>query len=86
MEGSNFRKLNELEVKRQYQFKISKKFAGFDKLNDSEEINKAWENIRGDFKNSATDSLGLHKLKHHKPWFDEECLCFLDQRKQIKMQ
>ena len=22
----------------------------------------------------------------HKPWFDEECLLFLDQRKQAKMQ
>jgi len=25
-------------------------------------------------------------LKHHKPWFDEECLGFLNQRKQAKMQ
>jgi len=86
VERFNYRKLNELEVRRQYQFKISKWIEGLDKLNDSEEINRAWENIRGDFKNSTTDSLGLHKLKHHKPWFDEECLCFLDQRKQVKMQ
>ena len=25
------------------------------------------------------------ELKRHKPWFDEECLGFLDQRKQDKM-
>jgi hypothetical protein len=25
-------------------------------------------------------------LKQHKPWFDEECFSFLDQRKQAKMQ
>jgi len=25
-------------------------------------------------------------LKQHKPWFDEECLGFLDQRKQATMQ
>jgi predicted metal-dependent hydrolase len=25
-------------------------------------------------------------LKQHKPWFDEECLGILDQRKQAKMQ
>jgi len=25
-------------------------------------------------------------LKEHKPWFDEECLRFLDQRRQAKMQ
>jgi hypothetical protein len=37
-------------------------------------------------KTSAKKSLGLHKLKQHKSWFDEECLGFLDQRKQDKMQ
>jgi hypothetical protein len=31
-------------------------------------------------------SLGMYKLKQHKPGFDEECLGFLDQRKQDKMQ
>jgi hypothetical protein len=25
-------------------------------------------------------------LKQHKPWFDEECLSFLDQRKHARMQ
>ena len=25
-------------------------------------------------------------MKQYKPWFDEECLGFLDQRKQAKMQ
>jgi hypothetical protein len=25
-------------------------------------------------------------MKQHKPWFDEECLGILDQRKQAKMQ
>jgi len=25
-------------------------------------------------------------LKQHKPWFGEECLGFLDERKQVKMQ
>jgi hypothetical protein len=31
-------------------------------------------------------SLGLYYLKQHKPLFDEECLCFLDQREQAKIQ
>ena len=35
---------------------------------------------------AAKESLGLHELKRHKPWFDQECLGFLDQRKQAKMQ
>jgi hypothetical protein len=28
----------------------------------------------------------LHELKQHKPWFDKECVGFLHQRKQAKMQ
>ena len=28
----------------------------------------------------------MHEMKQHKPWFDEECLGNLDQRKQAKMQ
>ena len=28
----------------------------------------------------------MHEIKQHKPWFDEECLGILDQRKQAKIQ
>jgi len=28
----------------------------------------------------------MHEIKQHKPWFGEECLGILDQRKQAKMQ
>jgi predicted aldo/keto reductase-like oxidoreductase len=52
--------------------------------NDGEDIHRSWENTKETIKTSATDSLGLHKLKHHKQWFDEEFLGFLDQRKQAK--
>ena len=47
---------------------------------------RAWENIKENVKTSAKESLGLHEWKQHKPWFDRECLDFLDQRKQAKMQ
>jgi hypothetical protein len=42
--------------------------------------------VKENIKTSAKESLGLCKLKQQKPWFDEECLGFLDQRKQTKMQ
>jgi hypothetical protein len=45
-----------------------------------------WESIKDNIKTSAKESLGLHEMKQHKPWFDEECLGILDQRKQAKMQ
>jgi len=37
-------------------------------------------------KASATQSLGLYELKQHKPWFHEEYLQPLVQRKQAKIQ
>jgi hypothetical protein len=46
----------------------------------------SWEHIKENINTSAEGSLGLHELKQHKPWFDEECLGFLDQRKQDIMQ
>jgi len=55
-------------------------------LSNGKEINKAWENIKENIKTSAKVSLGLHEMREHKPWFDEECLGFLDQKKQAKMQ
>jgi len=85
-ERCNLRKLNELEVRNQYQIEITSRFGALENLSDDKNINRAWENIKENIKMSVKESLGLHKLKQHKPWFDEECLGFLDQRKQAKMQ
>jgi len=82
----NFRKLNELEVRKQCQIEISKRFAALENLNYSKDINKAWENITENIKTSAKETLSLYELKQHKPWFDEECLGSLDVSKQDKMQ
>jgi len=82
----NLRKLNELEVKKQYQIEITNRFPALEYLNDDEDVNRTWENSKENIKTSAKESLGLHELKQHKPWFDEECLGFLDQRKRAKMQ
>ena len=42
----NLRKLSELEIRKQYQIKISNMFAAWDDLNDSENSNRAWEAIQ----------------------------------------
>ena len=55
-------------------------------LNGEEKVNKAWENIKENIKTSARGSLLLHEWKQQKPWFHKECLDFLVQRKQAKMQ
>jgi len=42
-------------------------------LSDGEDMNRAWENMKEKIKISSKDSLGVHELNQHKPWFDEEC-------------
>ena len=84
-ERFNLRKQNELEVRKHDQNEISNTSAALENLRDDEDINMAWENIKKNIKTSAKDSLGLYKLKQHKPWFDEECSGFLDQKQQAKM-
>jgi hypothetical protein len=85
-ERFNISKLNELEVRKQNQIEITKRFAAFENVSEDEVINRAWENMKEDIKTSDTDSLGLQELKKHKPCFDKKCLGFLDQRKQGVMQ
>jgi len=82
----NLRKLNEPEVREQYQIDITKRFAALENLNDDKDVNRTWENIKDNTQTSAKESLGLQELKQNKLWFDEECLDFLDQRKRAKMQ
>jgi hypothetical protein len=82
----NLKTLSELDVRKQYQTKLSNRFAALENLNVSEDINRAWENIKENIRISAKEILGLCERKQHKPWFDEECSKYLDQRKQAKMQ
>jgi len=82
----NLRKLNEPEVREQYQIKITNRFATLENLNNDEDVNRTWENIKENIQTPVKESLGLPEFKQNKPWFDEECLGFLDQRKWAKMQ
>jgi hypothetical protein len=64
-EGFNLRKLSDLEVRKRYQIKISNRFAALENLNDSEDINLVWENMKSYIKTSDKASLGLYELKQH---------------------
>jgi hypothetical protein len=75
VERFNLRKLNKLEVMKQYQIKISNRFAALENLSDSDDTNSAWGNIKENIKTTAK-SPGLYELKQHKPWLDKECLGF----------
>ena len=62
VERFNFRTLSELEVRKQYQIKVSKQVCSFGKFNDSKNINWAWENIKENNKSSNNENLGLSEL------------------------
>jgi hypothetical protein len=40
----------------------------------------------GKYYRKYQDSLGYDRLKHNKPWFDDECSKLIDQQKQAKLQ
>jgi hypothetical protein len=43
-----------------------------DNLNDSKDINKAWQNIKENIKIPTKKSLVPFGWKQHKPWFGED--------------
>ena len=51
----NLKKLSELDRK-QYQIKTSSSFAAMENLNASEDINRAWENVKENIKILAKES------------------------------
>jgi hypothetical protein len=53
----NIRKLNDLEVRKQYQIEITNRFAALKNLSDGEDISKAWENIKESIKTSNLDKM-----------------------------
>ncbi len=55
-ERFNLRKLSKLEVRKQYHIEISNRFAAMGDLSDSEDINRAWENIKENIRTSAKES------------------------------
>jgi hypothetical protein len=48
----NVRKLNELEVRKEYHIEITNSFGALENLSDDEDINGAWKNIKGNTKPS----------------------------------
>jgi hypothetical protein len=62
-ERLNLRKLNDLEVRKQYWVEISNTFAALENICDSEDINRAWENIKENIKTSAKESLRSAKTE-----------------------
>jgi hypothetical protein len=45
-ERFNIRKLNELEVRKQYQIEISNRFAALENSSDGKDINRVWEKLK----------------------------------------
>jgi len=68
----NRSKLEELEISKQCQVEITIRFAALENLNEDEDVNRIWGNIKHNIQISAKESLGMHEWKQHKPWFDEK--------------
>lgn len=53
------KRLSDMDVRKQCQIEILNSFAALEKLNDSEDVNRAWENFKENIKMSAKETLGL---------------------------
>jgi hypothetical protein len=67
VERFNLKRLSEMAVRKQFQIEISKRFEALENLNDSEDINRAWQNIKENIKVSAKETLDVYRQKQHKP-------------------
>ena len=47
----NLRKLNNLEVRKQYQIQITNRFAALENVSEDEDINRGWESIKKIYQN-----------------------------------
>ena len=65
VERFNLRKQSEPQVRQQYQTKILKRSVTLENLNDSQDINRACENVKENIRTSAKESRGLYKLKKY---------------------
>jgi len=59
----NLRKLNEPEDREQYQIEITNRFAALENLDDDDDVNRTWKNIKENTQTSAKESLGLDAFK-----------------------
>jgi hypothetical protein len=66
LERFDLKKLDDVEVKEKYRVEMSNIFTALESLDESFDINNAWESIRENM-TSAKDNLGYQKLKHNKP-------------------
>jgi hypothetical protein len=78
LEKFDLKKLNDVEVKEEYQVEISNRFAALESLDERFDINNTWKSIRDNIKTLAKDNLGYHRLRHKKPWFGDECSKLID--------
>jgi len=62
VETLNVRKLREMEVRKEYQIKISNRFAALEILNEIEDTKRAWGNKNENIKTSAIRVYSMYNL------------------------
>jgi len=59
----NLRRLNESEVREQYQIEITNRFAALENVNDNEDVNSTWENIKENIQNLSERESGSARIE-----------------------
>ena len=82
----NFRTPKDLEVRKEYHTKFSKRSETLENLSYSEEIDRSLKNLKEKTETSATASLGLCELQQNTLYFDEEFHVIFIKKNRAKMQ
>jgi hypothetical protein len=67
LERFDMRRLDDVQVKEKYQVEVSHILEALESLDESFDINNAWESIGENINISAKVNLGYQKLKNNKP-------------------
>ena len=59
----NLRKLNEPEVREQYQIEITNRFAALENLSDDEDVYRTWRNIKENIRNLSERESGSARIE-----------------------
>lgn len=85
MQRFDLKKLSEVEMREQQQFKISNRFAGLDNLRDSGDINTTWENIEENVKEVLNRAYAMNKCSTNHGLINKCSKC-VDKMKQAELQ
>ncbi len=76
-------KLKQLEVKEAFKLELRNRFSALETMNDENNIDGKWDNIKDCFTSAATDTLGYRKSVKEE-WITSDTWTLISERSDLK--